>query len=88
MIRGFFIFLVFIFKPSIWNMIKKSHPRLAKMSASVVCCSADLFSVIRSRTTALDPQNDASNHTGIVQQRLLLGQETTEEKIEVASKTV
>ena len=31
MARGFFIFLVFICKPSIWQMVKKEHPRLARM---------------------------------------------------------
>ena len=96
MIRGFFIFLVFIFKPSIWSMIKKRHPRLAKVMASVVCCcccccSTSLFSVSLSRTTDLEPQNDAAsrlNDTRVIRQRLLLGQESTEEKIEVASTTV
>jgi hypothetical protein len=34
MVRGFFIFVVFIFKPSVWTMIKKNQPRLAKGSIS------------------------------------------------------
>ena len=33
MLRGFFIFLVFIFKPSVWKMIKTRHPRLARALA-------------------------------------------------------
>ena len=28
MIRGFFIFLVFICKPKIWNLVQKRHPKL------------------------------------------------------------
>ena len=30
MLRGFFIFLVFIWKPSVWKMITKRHPWLVK----------------------------------------------------------
>ena len=30
MIRGVFIFLIFIWKPTIWKAIKETHPRLAK----------------------------------------------------------
>ena len=30
MIRGFLIFLIFIWKPSVWKKIVKRHPRFAK----------------------------------------------------------
>ena len=30
MLRGFFIFVVFIWKPSIWKMTTKQHPKLAQ----------------------------------------------------------
>jgi hypothetical protein len=33
MIRGFFIFLVFICKPAVWRMTKKRHPKLARALA-------------------------------------------------------
>jgi hypothetical protein len=29
--RGFFIFLVFICKVSIWEMIQREHPKIAKL---------------------------------------------------------
>ena len=35
MIRGFFIFLVFICKPKIWNLVKKKNPNLWKF---LKCC--------------------------------------------------
>lgn len=38
MLRGFFIFLVFIFKPSVWKMIKARHPRLAQALARPYTC--------------------------------------------------
>jgi hypothetical protein len=33
MIRGFFIFLIFICKPSIWKMTRKRHPKLVQAFA-------------------------------------------------------
>jgi hypothetical protein len=38
MIRGFFIFLVFIWKPSIWKAVKDSHPRVGRLVARLCCC--------------------------------------------------
>jgi hypothetical protein len=31
MIRGFLIFLIFIWKPSVWKKIVKRHPRFARL---------------------------------------------------------
>ena len=31
MLRGFLIFLIFIWKPSVWRKIVKRHPRLVKI---------------------------------------------------------
>ena len=31
MIKGFFLFLIFICKPSVWIMTKKQHPKLVKV---------------------------------------------------------
>ena len=36
MLRGVFIFLVFIWKPSIWRATKATHPRL---SAAIAKCA-------------------------------------------------
>ena len=43
MLRGFFIFLVFICKPSVWKFISKKHPKLVGclQSARVRCRTFD-----------------------------------------------
>ena len=38
MLRGFLIFLVFIWKPSVWKMIVKRFPRFAKMLQFPIKC--------------------------------------------------
>ncbi len=38
-IRGIFIFFIFIWKRSVWKMIVKRHPRLAKaLEDTISCC--------------------------------------------------
>lgn len=39
MMRGFFIFLVFIFKPKIWNLVRQRHPKLWRLMKAINCCS-------------------------------------------------
>ena len=48
MLRGFFIFLVFIFKSSVWEMIKKKHPRLSSSLSVIFVCNSARFSSSRS----------------------------------------
>ena len=35
MIRGVFIFAIFIWKPTIWKAIKETHPRLGRFLSSI-----------------------------------------------------
>ncbi len=42
MLRGFLIFIIFIWKPSVWRKIVKKHPKLAKViqiPVQYICCS-------------------------------------------------
>ena len=50
MLRGFFIFLVFIFKSSVWEMIKKKHPRLSSCLSIIFVCNSTRFSSSTSRS--------------------------------------
>lgn len=50
MIRGFFIFLVFICKPKIWNLARKRHPKLWSFLSccrltSLCCCDDEASNV-------------------------------------------
>ena len=47
MLRGFFIFLVFICKPSIWRALRERHPRLAARLAAFVFCGGGWWFLAR-----------------------------------------
>ena len=90
MIRGFFIFLVFIFKPSVWIMIKKRHPKVTKAILSIIGCSnRPATNAILRGTENGDQTNDATKQVedGLLGQRLI-APDVAVERIEVASTAV
>ena len=98
MLRGLFIFLVFIFKRSVWEMIKKKHPRMATWIGLLFGCSFRRFSSNFSRSN-VDNDNGEIDGVGMEQTRQtcdfgtssrqrLMTQGSTEERIEVVATSV
>ncbi len=59
MIRGFFIFLVFICKPSIWQLTKQRHPKLVGL-----LCKPFPSLVVRESSPMGTGNNENSNRDG------------------------
>jgi hypothetical protein len=98
MLRGLFIFLVFIFKRSVWEMIKKKHPRMAKWIGHLCGCSFRRIPPNFSRSN-VDNDNGEVDGLGMEQTRQtcdfgtssrqrLITQGSTEERIEVVATSV
>ena len=90
MLRGFFIFLVFIFKSSVWEMIKKKHPRLSSCLSLIFVCNSTSSSTSQSNDNVelmrLDQTRQTSD-TATKHHQLTHGQ-SFDTKIEVIATPV
>ena len=71
MIRGFFIFLVFICKESVWKMTEKKHPKLARALSRPV-------RFVREKCFGIEP-NQTENVIQLTEQTKLTGPSQFEE---------
>ena len=95
MLRGFFIFVVFIFKSSVWQMIKKKYPRLSSCLGLLCLCNSSQSSTSASRSNdndnvelmRLDNTRQATSECATKHQ-VLTHHCTDEERIEVMATSV
>ena len=73
MVRGLFIFFVFIWKPSIWRMIRKKYPRFSKFFEfpAKICCR------LSERDLAMDNSEMAPMNSLVVDQSVTLRRQST-----------